>query len=129
MNSKKPARTRESPNAIVAMTTGERNAFLRKSDILRAAKTPIAVAPSHTPNAFAATSPISPQSMPSAPAAPPRAFAAIMPLPIARTISPSTSSITAPAMMVVPSSLSIFLRSERIRAVMPTDVAVDMMPM
>ena len=42
---------------------------------------------------------------------------------------PSTSSITAPAMMDTPSSESIFLRSDRIRAVMPTLVAVDMMPM
>ncbi len=32
-------------------------------------------------------------------------------------------------MMVVPSSESIFFFSERMRAVMPTEVAVDMMPM
>ena len=32
-------------------------------------------------------------------------------------------------MMVVPSSESIFFFSERIRAVIPTEVAVDIMPM
>ena len=65
--------------------------------------------------------------------APPAAFAAtvapMMPLPMASTMRPSTSSITAPAMIDTPSSESIFLRSERMRAVMPTEVAVDMMPM
>ena len=37
--------------------------------------------------------------------------------------------MTAPAMMVTPSSVSILCRSDRIRAVIPTDVAVDMIPM
>ena len=79
---------------------------------------------------MSATRPIFPQSMSIvAPVFAAAAFAAIIPLPMARTMSPRTSSMTAPAIIVVPSSLSIFLRSERMRAVMPTEVAVDIMPM
>ena len=63
------------------------------------------------------------------PAAAPAVCAPMMPMPIASTMMPSTSSITAPAMIVTPSSESILRRSERMRAVMPTEVAVDMMPM
>ena len=37
--------------------------------------------------------------------------------------------MTAPAMIVTPSAESIFFFSESMRAVMPTEVAVDMMPM
>ena len=80
--------------------------------------------------ALSATKPISPQSNPeSARTFFAAVFAAMMPLPIAKTIKPSTSSITAPAIIVVPSSESIFFFSERMRAVMPTDVAVDIIPM
>ena len=52
-----------------------------------------------------------------------------MAIPMARTMMPSTSSMTAPDMMVTPSSLSIFRRSDRMRAVIPTLVAVDIIPM
>ena len=128
MHSKNPASISARPNAIVAMTMGDLKQALRNFAIQRAASTPTSVAPSHTPNAFAATKPISPQSMPSPPLPPARA-ATMMPLPMASTMRPSTSSITAPAIMDTPSSESIFLRSERMRAVMPTLVAVDMMPM
>ena len=41
---------------------------------------------------------------------------------------PSTSSITAPARMVTPSGESSLRFSERMRAVMLTEVAVDMTP-
>ena len=126
--SKKPARTSARPNAIVAITTGDLKRNFKSRARYRAASTPISVAPSHTPNALAATNPISPQSMPSPPP-PPARVATMMPLPMASTMRPSTSSMTAPAMIVVPSSESIFFFSERMRAVMPTDVAVDMMPM
>ena len=131
MNSKKPARTSASPKAIVAMTTGLLKTFFRNFAMYRAKTRPTAVAPSHTPNALRATKPISPQSIapPAAPVFAAAWFAAMMPLPIARTMRPSTSSITAPAMIVTPSSESIFFFSERMRAVIPTDVAVDMMPM
>ena len=53
------------------MTTGLLKKNLRPFDIQRAARTPIAVAPSQTPNAFTATNPIFPQSIPAAPAAAP----------------------------------------------------------
>ena len=131
MNSKKPARTSARPKAIVAITTGLLNTVFRNFAMYRANRSPTAVAPSHTPNALSATNPISPQSIPPA-AAPVFAaawLAAMMPLPIARTMRPRTSSITAPAMIVTPSSESIFFFSERMRAVMPTEVAVDMIPM
>ena len=131
MYSKNPARIMESPNASVAMACGFLKSFSNQ-EILRATSTPMSVAPSHTPNAFTATMPIAPQFTP-AEAVPPAALAArvaaMMPLPIARTMRPRTSSMTAPAMIETPSSESIFLRSERMRAVMPTEVAVDMMPM
>ena len=130
MLSKKPARISDKPNAIVAITVGERNANLRNLAIRRAARTPMIVAPSQTPNDLSATKPICPQSI-EASAAPAPALlrlAAIIPLPIARTTRPKTSSTTAPAIIVVPSSESSFLRSERMRAVIPTDVAVDIIP-
>ena len=129
MNSKIPARTRERPNAKVAITCGFLNR-LSRPEILRANNTPTSVAPNQTPKALIATSPIDPQltAVEVPPCAAAEIVAAIMPLPIASTIKPSTSSITAPAMIETPSSESIFLRSERIRAVMPTEVAVDIIP-
>ena len=131
MYSKNPASASARPKAIVAITTGLLNAFLRNFAIQGAARSPIAVAPSQTPNALSATRPIAPQSI--APAAVPAFatawFATMMPLPIASTMRPRTSSITAPAMIVTPSSESICFFSERMRAVMPTEVAVAMMPM
>ena len=86
---------------------------------------------SHTPNALAATIPTSPHGRECAPEAPAPAPDAdfITPRPIASTTMPRTSSITALAIIVTPSRESIFLRSDRILAVIPTDVAVPSMPM
>ena len=130
MNSKKPASIIERPNARVAIASGLFRS-LRSQEIFLATSTPMRVAPSHTPKAFTATIPILPHGTPVSAAAVPVAatVAPMMPFPIASTIRPSTSSITAPAMMVTPSSESIFFRSERMRAVIPTEVAVDIMPM
>ena len=96
----------------------------------RARTTPTAVPTSQTPNAFTAVAPM--ESHESGATAPVSGFGfweAMMPMPIASTMMPRTSSMTAPAMIVTPSSESIFFFSERMRAVMPTEVAVDMIPM
>ena len=126
IDSNSPAITSERPKARVAIATGLRKNF-KSHEILRASRMPMTVPPSQTPKAFAATLPM-PSQLTELPAS---AFplAAMMPMPMARTIMPRTSSMTAPAMIVTPSSVSIFRRSERMRAVMPTDVAVDMIPM
>ncbi len=55
-------------------------------------------------------------------------FEPTIPRIIARTMIPPTSSITAPARMVTPSGDSIFFFSERILAVIPTEVAVAIAP-
>ena len=129
MYSKNPASIIDSPNASVAIECSLLKSF-RSHAIFRAKMTPMNVAPSQTPNAFTATMPILSHGTPvDSPPAAAASVAAMIPLPIARTIRPRTSSITAPAMMVTPSSESIFLRSDSIRAVMPTEVAVDIMPM
>ncbi len=127
--SKAPAMTRASPNASVAIAPGALKS-LRSHEMRRASTTPTAVPTSHTPNAFTAVAPM--ESHESGAISPVSGFGfceAMMPMPIASTMMPRTSSMTAPAMIVTPSSESIFFFSERIRAVMPTEVAVDMMPM
>ena len=123
--SNNPATIRDSPNASVATATGVRKNFSSR-EIQRANRIPRIVPPSQIPNAWIAIRLIVPQLTP--PVEP--AFSVpIIPMPTARTMMPSTSSITAPAMIVTPSAESIALRSERIRAVMPTEVAVHMIPM
>ena len=129
--SKRPAITSESPNASVPIATGDLKSF-SSQEIFFASTSPITVPPSHTPIAFSAVLPICPHGMPpcsAPPEAAPAVCAPMMPMPIASTMMPSTSSITAPAIIVTPSSESILRRSDRMRAVMPTDVAVDMIPM
>ena len=59
----------------------------------------------------------------------PAADVPVMPITTARQIIPRTSSITAAARIVVPSGESTALRSESMRAVMPTLVAVHRIPM
>ena len=52
----------------------------------------------------------------------------MMPMTTARPMMPSTSSMTAAAMMDEPSGVSMLCLSDRILAVIPTDVAVQRMP-
>ena len=123
IDSKKPESISARPNDMIAIGSGFLKSLSRPL-IFRAARTPKAVAPSQMPKAFAAIMPMRPQSTP----VPPAPCAEITPRPIASTMMPSTSSITAPAIVVTPSSESMHLRSERMRAVMPTEVAVPMTP-
>ena len=83
------------------------------------------VKPSQTPTAFRAMRPMDPQA--TEPPTWPETTETI-PSITARMMIPSTSSITAAARMVTPSGESILRCSERIRAVMPTEVAMERTP-
>ncbi len=54
---------------------------------------------------------------------------AATPVTTLRITSPSTSSITAAPMMILASGVFIRPKSDRTRAVIPTDVAVSVAPM
>ena len=98
--------------------------ILRLFPIFLAKKSPSTVNPNQTPMAFTAINPIAPQfTVPPWPV-----ITETIPRTIARIIIPNTSSITAAARTVTPSGESIFLCSDRMRAVMPTEVAVLITP-
>ena len=121
-SSKSPATISARPSARMAIWAFS-PAPLSARPISRANRMPTAVAPSQMPSDLKAIQPMWPQS--TAPLPP---DAPITPMPMARTTMPSTSSITAPATMVTPSGESSLRFSERMRAVMLTEVAVDMTP-
>ena len=86
---------------------------------------PSALKPSQIPKALSAMSSIAVKLIDP----PPDPFiTATIPRTTASMMMPSTSSKTAAASMVTPSGESIFFWSESIRAVMPTEVAVESIP-
>ena len=123
--SKKPPRSNAIPKAQIEKSY-ECLKILRNFAIFLENKRPAAVNTSHIPKARAAIKRI---LTPSIETCPPSEFkAATIPITTARRIIPRTSSKTAEARIVTPSGESIFFLSDKMRAVIPTEVAVDIIP-
>jgi hypothetical protein len=103
--------------AIDALVPKHFNKVLILRDIIR----PIILADTQIPTAFPAITAIPTQSTP-----PVTEAAAKSHVPIASITIPSTSSMTGPAKIVMPSGVSSFYFSDKILAVIPAEVAVDM---
>ncbi|OQA28963.1 MAG: hypothetical protein BWY59_00603 [Verrucomicrobia bacterium ADurb.Bin345] len=104
------------------MISMERNRF--STLVMRRAESrPIAVKTIQNPTALAQIRPTSPQST-----CPPAVWMREIATTTARSTIPSTSSSTAAARIVTPSGESILRLSARMRAVIPTEVAVDTTP-
>ena len=120
--SKNPARRKATPRAAIEKSVAPPNKRTKRAIFFeRRMKTTVAT--SQIPKALRAIRPILPPERDA-----PLPKAETIPMTTARRTIPKTSSKTAAARMVTPSGESIFFLSERMRAVIPTEVAVDMIP-
>ena len=120
--SKSPASINANPKAKTEKTLADLKNF-RKSAIFREMSSPMAVTPNQMPKDLTVIHMMGPQAI----------FVPVnstfaMATTIARQTMPRTSSMTAAAMIVTPSGELMARCSERIRAEMPTDVAVQRIP-
>ena len=120
--SKRPATSSAKPKARVGKAAGALKSFSRLA-MRRERIRPSAVTPSQMAKLRIVMVAIDPQFM-----LPPRSSMPAMPTTTARQTMPSTSSMTAAAMIVTPSGEPMAFCSDRIRAEMPTLVAVQRMP-